>query len=97
MAELEYSVDAVADIDAITAFSVERFGKVVADTYLTGLETACDQLRVFPEMAAIYQRLKPAMRCLIYRRHRIFYRVSGETVMIVRILHHAQDVKRVMN
>jgi toxin ParE1/3/4 len=97
MAELEFSVDAVADIDAITVFSVERFGKAVADAYLTGLEAACDQLRLYPEMAAIYPRLRPAMRCLIYRRHRIFYRVAGETVSIVRILHHAQDVKRAMN
>ena len=97
MAELEYSDDAVADIDAITAFSVERFGKTVADAYLTGLETACDQLRIYPEMAAIFPRIRPAMRCLIYRRHRIFYCVSKETVPIVRILHQAQDVKRAMN
>jgi toxin ParE1/3/4 len=97
MAELEYSVDAVADIDAITAFSVEQFGKAVADAYLAGLEAACNQLRLYPEMAATYPRLRPAMRCLIYRRHRIFYRLTGETVLIVRILHHAQDVKRAMN
>jgi toxin ParE1/3/4 len=97
MAELEYSVDAVADLDAITAFSVERFGKPVADAYLTGLEAACDQLRLYPEMAATYPRIRPAMRCLIYRRHRIFYRIAGGTVLIVRILHHAQDVKRAMN
>jgi toxin ParE1/3/4 len=48
-------------------------------------------------MAAVYPRLRPATRCLIYRRHRIFYRVARETVLIVRILHHAQDVKRAMN
>jgi toxin ParE1/3/4 len=97
MAELEYSVEAVADIDSIVAFSVEQFGKAVADVYLTRLEAACDQLRLYPQMAAVYPRLRPATRCLIYRRHRIFYRVARETVLIVRILHHAQDVKRAMN
>lgn len=97
MAELEFSVDAVADIGAIAVFSVERFGKAVADAYLAGLEAACDQLRSYPELAAIYPRLRPAMRCLIYRRHRIFYHTAGDRVLIVRILHHAQDVKRAMN
>lgn len=30
---------------------------------------------------------------LAHRKHRIFYRVEGENVLIVRILHHARDAK----
>lgn len=97
MVELEYSVEAVGDIDAIIAFSIDRFGPAVASAYLTGLELACDQLRTFPERSPIYPRLQPEMRCLIYQRHRIFYRFNGQTVLIVRILHHAQDVEEAMS
>jgi plasmid stabilization system protein ParE len=68
----------------------------VADDYLTGLEAACGKLQIYPEMAAIYSRIRPEIRCLTYRSHRIFYRLSAGAVLIVRILHHAQDVKRVV-
>jgi toxin ParE1/3/4 len=92
MARLVYSRQAASDIEEITAFSVAQFGADVASDYLTGLELACELLREFPEMAAIYPRVRPAMRCLIYRSHRIFYRADGEQVLVVRVLHHARDL-----
>jgi plasmid stabilization system protein ParE len=64
--------------------------------YLMGLEAACGKLQIYPEIAAIYPRIRPEIRCLTYRSHRIFYRLSAGAVLIVRILHHAQDVKRVV-
>ena len=96
MARLEYSVEAAADIDDLAAFSVARFGREAAADYLNGLQAACDQLTTYPERAAVYPRLEPEIRCLIYRRHRIFYRTTGKSVLIVRILHHARDVKRAL-
>lgn len=94
MVRLDYSADAVADIDEITAFSVEHFGRAVADEYLTGLEVACGKLALYPEMAAVYPRIRPEIRCFSYRSHRIFYRFDAGIVLVVRVLHHAQDVKR---
>lgn len=97
MARLIFSSDAGADIDEIAFFSIRTFGPVVAADYLTGLEIACERLREFPELAAVYPRLRPAVRCLIYRSHRIFYRVDDDdddSVLILRILHHRRDAKR---
>jgi toxin ParE1/3/4 len=96
MARLVFSRDASADIADIMAFSVAQFGKAVAVDYLDGLEIACELLREYPEMAAVYPRVKPEMRCLTYRSHRIFYRVDGDEVLIVRVLHRARDAKRVL-
>lgn len=92
MARLVYSRQAASDIDEITAFSVKEFGVEVAGDYINGLELACELSREFPEMAAIYPRVRPEMRCLIYRSHRIFYRADDDEVLVVRVLHHAQDV-----
>jgi toxin ParE1/3/4 len=92
MARLVYSRQAASDIEEITAFSVAQFGGEVASDYLTGLELACELLCEFPEMAAVYPRVRPEMRCLIYRSHRIFYRADEEQVLVVRVLHHARDV-----
>ncbi len=94
MARLVYSRHAASDIDEITAFSVAQFGGEVAGEYLTGLELACEMLSEFPQMAAIYPRVRPEMRCLIYRSHRIFYRADEEHVLIVRVLHHSRDVQQ---
>lgn len=91
MARLIFSRVAAADMDAITAFSVEQFGHEIASAYLAGLEAACELLCEFPKIAAIHPKLKPEMRCLVFRSHRIFYQTSGAGVFIVRVLHHAQD------
>jgi toxin ParE1/3/4 len=94
MAEIEFSKEASSDVDDIAAFSVKRFGERVAESYLTGLELIFASIAEFPEMSAIYPRLRPAVRCRVYRSHRIFYRVVYSRVLIVRILHHARDVNR---
>jgi toxin ParE1/3/4 len=94
MARLAYSRQAAADIGEIAEFSVAQFGDAVTADYLAGLALACKLLTEFPEMAAIYPRLKPEIRCLIYRSHRIFYRVIADEVLIVRVLHHSRDVER---
>jgi toxin ParE1/3/4 len=96
MARLVYSRQAASDIDEITAFSVTQFGVEVAGDYLSGLELACELLREFPEMAAIYPHIRPEMPCLIYRSHRIFYQADAEQVLVVRVLHHARDVRQAM-
>jgi toxin ParE1/3/4 len=96
MARLVYSRQASSDIEEITAFSAAQFGVDVAGDYLTGLELACEVLREFPEMAAVYPRVRPAMRCLIYRSHRIFYRTDEEQVLVVRVLHHARSIRQAM-
>ena len=96
MARLAYSGEASADIDEIAEFSVERFGPEIALAYVDGLETACERLANFPELAAVFPRIRPEMRCLAYRSHRIFYRIEAGEVLIVRVLHSARDVKRTL-
>jgi toxin ParE1/3/4 len=97
MARLVFSIEASADIDDITAFSLERFGSDVTDAYLTGLEIRFQQLRDYPKLGARYPRLHTEIRCLTYRSHRIFYQATEDTVLVVRVLHHGQDVRAELN
>ena len=96
MASLVYSGEASADNDEVAAFSLERFGPEVAFAHVAGLETSCERLADFPELAAVYPRIRSEIRCLTYRRHRIFYRIEAGEVLIVRVLHSARDVKRTL-
>jgi plasmid stabilization system protein ParE len=54
------------------------------------------RLATFPESGAIYPGIRPQIRYLAYRRHHIFYDYDGETVWVVRILHHALDAGRLI-
>jgi toxin ParE1/3/4 len=89
---LEIKESAQSDLNEIFDFSVERFGKDVAVTYLTGIRLAFRRILDFPEMGVISSETKQEMRVAHYRSHRIFYRLSKKRVEIVRVLHQAMDV-----
>lgn len=90
MLRVGFSDDAEADLASIGAFSRERFGAARTRLYVRGLRAACRLLGDFPHMAPVHRGIRPEIRVLVHRSHRIFYRIEGETVLIVRILHHAR-------
>ena len=91
MAKLRLREAAAADLAEILEDSVERFGEPVAEDYLRSFEHAFDRLRDYPRCGALRTDLDPPIRSLSHRSHRIFYDIEGETIWIVRILHHAMD------
>ena len=95
--QFEIKAEAKADLTIIHAFSIERFGDDIADLYLRGFYEAFDRLTQFPEIGAVLPELHPQVRILSHRSHRILYRFDGETVLIMRVLHHAQDVDHALN
>ena len=94
MAEVRLRTSADADLAAIFDYSVTTFGEAVAADYLRSFEQAFDLLRRHPLAGALRLEIDPPIRCLPHRSHRIFYDVEGETVWIVRVLHHAMDAEK---
>jgi toxin ParE1/3/4 len=84
------------DLVAIRLYSIEQFGREVADEYFLGFDSAFDLLASYPAAGSATPQYGKAYRCLIHRRHRIFYAVKDDIVRIVRILHHAVDAKRTL-
>ncbi|WP_375401884.1 type II toxin-antitoxin system RelE/ParE family toxin [uncultured Sphingomonas sp.] len=76
--------------EEIAAFSLQRFGHDVADSYMAGLDAVCERLCDFPELAPIDPRVRPETRSLHHRSHRILYIVEPTHILIVRILHQAR-------
>lgn len=97
MTELRLSPGARADLVEIRLYSNQQFGGEVADKYFLGFEAAFDLLRQHPMVGPAKPQLGKGVRCLVHRRHRIFYIVSRGIVLILRIIHHAQDAKRALN
>ncbi len=96
MAELDLSPAARADLFEIRVYSVDQFGGEVADSYFLGFDAAFALLREHPMAGAARADLGNGIRCLIHRRHRIFYHIVGDTVLIVRVVHHAKDARKAL-
>ena len=94
MAEIRFSPAARADLKDIGRFSRREFGKMVADKYLLGLDQVFDRVALHPHFGEAQPKLGKGVRRLSHRQHRIFYEVEGDVVLILRIFHHARDVKR---
>jgi toxin ParE1/3/4 len=96
MAEVITRPAAQLDMEEIDLYGIVNFGAAAADRYMSGFFDAFDRLARFPEIGPIYPGIRPVTRFLTYREHHIFYDFDGETVVVVRILHHAADVRRLI-
>ena len=97
VADVELSPAARADLAAIDDYSEERFGREIADAYADGFEATFDLLSRYPLAGTAIPKLGKGIRCLVHRKHRIFYIVHDDIVLIVRIVHHARQAKRALN
>lgn len=96
MAELDLSPKARDDLVDIRLYSLENFGPDMADAYFLSFDQAFDRLATHPYIGVGCPEFGIGMRCLVHRRHRIFYVIENETVVIVRIIHHARDNTRAL-
>lgn len=94
MAKLRLSGAARNDLSDIRRYSLMEFDADIANAYFRGFSHAFALLRERPFAGSAQEALGDAIRCLIHKRHRIFYRVEGEFVLIVRIIHHARSARR---
>jgi toxin ParE1/3/4 len=93
--QLDIKATARAELAIIYDYSVAEFGLTVAETYLAGLRNAFERLLEFPFMGTIYPDVTPEVRVIFHRSHRVFYRIDGEVVLIIRILHKMRDARAV--
>lgn len=85
--------EAEIDIDGIWDHSAERWGVDQAETYIAGLQETISSIASWPEMGETYEHVRTGYRCFGYARHLIFYRNTGETIEIMRVLHERMDIE----
>ncbi|MEG3123804.1 type II toxin-antitoxin system RelE/ParE family toxin [Sphingomonas sp. GB1N7] len=84
------------DLRDIRIYSKAAFGTVAARAYLLGLRGVFTFVGENPSAGVAENDLGNGMRSYGYRSHRVYYRADAAGILIVRILHHARDVPRVM-
>jgi toxin ParE1/3/4 len=92
VAEVLISSAARSDLEAIDDYGIDRFGEEAADAFNAGVDRVFEQLAEFPRSAPERLDYGQNIRCWMHLGYRVLYQIQGETVVIVRVLHHSRDV-----
>lgn len=86
---VERSRAAEADLDDILVFSLEHYGTTVTNAYFFSFEDAFSLLERHSAAGEAVDHIDPGVRRLKHRKHRVFYQLMSDHVLVLRILHHA--------
>lgn len=82
------------DITELYHHGVKNFGITQADRYAEALHEACAAIADFPGADRLRMEYMPPVRIRHYASHYIIYVVDSETILVIRVLHHASDITR---
>jgi toxin ParE1/3/4 len=95
MADVRHSPQSEADLEAILE-DLQQKDPAVADRYATAFYEKGQALARFPEMGRLRLEIAPNLRSTLVHPYVLFYRIEGETVQIIRILHGRRDLRRII-
>ena len=81
------------DLKAIARYTEKQWGAARRQRYLAALRDQFAALLRHPALGAPREDVAAGYRALAVGRHIIFYRVAGEEIVIVRVLHQRMDVR----
>ena len=93
---LRLSPRAIADVDRIYLASARRFGIRQADIYQRGLRDTLDAIAAFPQLAHERQDPRRKVRIQPYESHLVIYLIEEDGVLVVRIVHAHQNLRRIL-
>ncbi len=88
------SPDAQADFTDIRLYTLQQWGENQRDRYEAALQRAIAALADFPEVGVRLPRLFSGCRVRPVGRHVLYYRIMGDVIEVVRILHERTDPTR---
>lgn len=89
---LVFSSEAEDDVEGILRHSLMQWGEVQERRYAEALDRAFLLLADNPNLGRRRDELQPGYRSYLVRQHLIIYRVRGDAVIIVRVLHSRMDI-----
>ena len=96
MIEPRISEQAEADLDGIWTF-IAGDNQEAADRVIDAI-LASSRLHVrFPSMGQNRRELGPSLRSFVVSPYVVFYRPQGDTIEVLRVLHAARDIDRLID
>lgn len=94
MTKAELTRDAERDLIDIYLYGIERFGRATAERYAEALTAKITTAAENPSFGADYDFVRTGLRRYECLPHAIYYRVVGEGILVLRILHGRMDPGR---
>jgi toxin ParE1/3/4 len=95
MAEVRRSLQAEQDLEIILEDLSQR-GPALAERFATGFNEKSQLLARFPEMGRLRPEIATNLRSTLVDPYVLFYRLQGDVVQIIRILHGKRDLRSIM-
>lgn len=92
--KLEVSDEAASDLREIYAYSREVWGVSRARTYVLDIKTHFRRLAQSVASGTKADDIAIGLRRLVSGSHVIWFRVEGDTLRVVRVLHTSRDAGR---
>lgn len=92
MASFRLKPEALADLNDIGDYTLEKWGEEQEEVYLASLYKAFSDIADHPYSGSSYEHVRERYRKYIIGKHLIFYRVLDSEIEIVRVLHHSMDI-----
>lgn len=93
MRRLQFTPAAIEDLDSIWAYTVEQWGKAQAVRYVRDLQATCKALAEGRQSGRSAEDIRTGYLKAACGAHILFYRVTAEALVVVRILHQRMDVE----
>lgn len=94
---VKITAPALGDIEEIAVYTVAEWGEKQAQTYLAQIDRAILALADNPSLGRERYGVPPAIKGRKAGAHVVFYRVDGDTLYVVRVLHESMDHGRHMD
>ena len=94
MPEFSLSKQAKSDILNVTRFTIDRFGINQARSYHESMIECFDALAENPKLGKTVYYIHQGYRRYNFESHAIFYKIEGQDILIVRVLHKRMNPPR---
>ncbi|WP_339690898.1 type II toxin-antitoxin system RelE/ParE family toxin [uncultured Parasphingorhabdus sp.] len=90
--DIRFRPEALADLEDIADYTIERWGSKQARSYISSLGADIKSLSDFALRFPEHEPSGLGLRKMTSGHHLVFYLIDGEIVEIIRILHERIDV-----
>lgn len=92
MATLEFTRQALADLDSIWDYTLQEWGDAQAETYTEGLYQTCQQIADGQTVVRRFPASPKVSGVCRYERHYIFFVQPKHKTIVIAILHERMDM-----
>lgn len=82
---------ALTDLEDIYQYSYQAFGENRAIQYTVDLDNSFQSLTENPHLGVSRNDISAGLRALLVQSHYVFYRVTNNQIVVVRVLHASTD------